>query len=344
MIRVLIADDSKTERELLTRIINSDDTLEVVCSVGDGESAIQGVKRYKPDLVILDLQIQKTNGIEVMKEIMGNNPVPIIVVTNSYDSAEAQYSFKALEAGALMVVKRPVGLEDLNYEKEKSLLIKHVKLMSEIKVVRRVYTSLEKVTQWSNAIPKCIEHTPIRVIAIGGSTGGTAVIGRILSGLSPQFHIPILIVQHMTVGFTKCFCDWLCTTSHYSVSIAEDGELIMPGKAYLAPDDYHMTVTSGQHILLLKEKPENGLRPSVNYLFTSVADQYGPSALGILLTGMGSDGALGLLKMMNRGGITVAQDHESSIVYGMPGDAVKKGAVQYSLDPDSIVELMKSLK
>lgn len=344
MIRVLIVDDSKIERDLLTRIINSDEQLQVIGAVGDGKSAIQAVKQYKPDVVTMNIHIPKMDGIEATREMMMSSPVPIIMIANNYDSEDVEYSFKAIEAGALIVVKKPVPFNHPDHKREANILIKYIKLMSEIRVIRRYHQVPIKAAQSVIQKVENAENGMIRVIAIGGSTGGTAVIGKILSGLPKDFSIPILIVQHMSVGFTKCFCTWLSSTSGYAVTIAQNGEILMPGKAYLAPDDFHMTVTSGQHIQLLNEEAENGLRPSVNYLFESVAEQYGSSALGILLTGMGSDGAAGLLKMKNRGAMTVAQDSESSVVYGMPGEAVKKGAVQYSLDPDRMIELIKGLK
>jgi two-component system chemotaxis response regulator CheB len=180
----------------------------------------------------------------------------------------------------------------------------------------------------------------IRVVAIGASTGGPPVLQQIFSSLPPSFPAPILLVQHISPGFTQGFVDWLNRTATLQARLAVDGERIVPGNIYVAPDGYQMKVDNSGRIVLATEEAENGIRPSISYLFRSVASAFGPKSIGILLTGMGRDGADELKTMRDKGALTIAQDKESSIVYGMPMEAMKLGAAQYSLPPDKIIDML----
>lgn len=344
MIRVLVVEDSPVEKELLVRVLTSDPDIKVVGVVGDGEAAIKAVRELKPDVVTMDICMPIMDGIEATRQIMQHTPTPIVIVTNSYAPTDAHKSFQAVEAGALTIIKKPVGPGNPDYPKEAQALTTTVRLMSEIKVVRRYRRNAAEPAAPPELKPPQARQGDIRVIAIGASTGGPSVIGRILSGLPKKLPVPILIVQHMTPGFLDSFVTWLISVSGYPIRVATHGELLMPGIAYFAPDDCHMTVGSGDRILLSKEAPDFGLRPSVGWLFRSVAEQYGPAAMGILLTGMGSDGARELKLMRDQGAVTVAQDSDSSVVFGMPGEAVRLGAAQHILDPARIVDMISALK
>jgi two-component system chemotaxis response regulator CheB len=207
--------------------------------------------------------------------------------------------------------------------------------MSEVKVVKRI-THVAKMPPKpfpAFTTPR-LENRKIQAIAIGASTGGPPVLQKILSGLPPDFPAPLLIVQHIAAGFAEGFADWLAGASRFPLHLALNGEPLLPGQAYVAPDGFHLGLGDGLRILLSDQPPENGLRPSVAHLFLSVAQVLGPAAVGVLLTGMGRDGAEELKLLRNKGAITIAQDEESSVVHGMPGEAIKLGAAAWTLPPE----------
>lgn len=344
MIRVLVVEDSTVERELLIRIISSDPEITIVGVATDGEAAVRAAARLKPDVITMDICMPKFDGIEATRRIMQLCPTRIIVVTNSFNASDAYKSFQAIEAGALITVLKPAALTHPDHKKQADILINDIKLMSEIKVIRR----FSKTQALGTDSPDMQQANPaygnIRLVAIGASTGGPAVIAKILTGLPKDYPFPIVIVQHMTSGFIESFASWLALVSQFTVRVAAHGEELKPGIAYVGPDDYHIVVDGHNRVALTKEKPINSLRPSVGLLFKSVADNLGNQAAGVLLTGMGSDGAHELKRMKDRGALTIIQNSESCVVFGMPGEAYRIGAAKYVLDPDSIIELLRGLK
>jgi two-component system chemotaxis response regulator CheB len=303
------------------------------------------VMQKKPDLITMDINLPKMNGFQATREIMETSPTPIIMVTSSWDPKENEITFKALEAGALTVIAKPVGMKDLGFEQSARELIQMVKLMSEVKVVRRKPEFRRK--EVSPAVPLQVEPrlkpAEVKLVAIGASTGGPVVLQNILSLLPKDFSVPILIVQHIQSGFLQGLVEWLNKTTGYSVHVAAHGEYLLPGNAYFAPPDIHTGVSSGGMIMFSKSDKENGSRPSVSFLFRSVANAFGPNAVGVLLTGMGKDGAEELKVMKEKGAVTIAQDKESSLIFGMPGQAVEIGAAQYILPPDKIVQALLNI-
>jgi two-component system chemotaxis response regulator CheB len=216
--------------------------------------------------------------------------------------------------------------------------------MSEIKLVKRTPRLKPAPSPTGPGTwPKPYVPAGIRLVAIGASMGGPQVLHTILSGLPTDFGAPLLIVQHIAPRFAAGFAEWLSGSSHFPVRIATEGEVLVPGRGYLAPDGFHLGVVGGPRIVLDDGPPDSNLRPSVHHLFLSVAAAFGRQAVGVLLTGMGRDGAAGLLEMRQKGAITIAQDEASSVVFGMPGEAVKLGAAQYVLPPEGIVELLTGL-
>jgi two-component system chemotaxis response regulator CheB len=274
---------------------------------------------------------------------METQPTPIVIVSGSSTVKEVTTAFRALEAGALAVVSRPKGIGDPEYGTTARELIQTVKLMSEVKVVRR-WPRFKKEPVPPTVMDK-FKAAPaeVKVVAIGSSTGGPMVLQTILSRLPKDFPVPVLIVQHMASGFLSGFAEWLGDSSALPVHVAIDNERLLPGHVYLAPDGFHMELASENRIMLTKEEPENGLRPSVSYLFRSVAQVFGRKAIGVLLTGMGRDGAGELKSMKDKGAITIAQDKESSIVHGMPGEAISLGATTYVLPPEGIASALASI-
>jgi two-component system chemotaxis response regulator CheB len=276
---------------------------------------------------------------------METNPVPIVIVTGSSDMRELETSFRAIAAGALTVLQKPWGARHPDYEMSAGNLIRTVKLMSEIKVVRRwARTATQKSrSQMENVYDIPSQHPEVKIVAIGASTGGPPVIEKILSGLPKDFPVPILIVQHIAEGFIQGFAEWLGQSSSLPVHVAFHGSTIRHGHVYIAPDHVQMRVDMNHRICCVGDLPENGLRPSVSYLFRSVAEIFGKNAIGVLLTGMGRDGAVELKLMKEKGAITIAQDEESSAVYGMSGAAVKLGAARYVLPAGKIAAILAGL-
>jgi two-component system chemotaxis response regulator CheB len=341
MIKVLIVDDSKVIQEFLAHLLSSDPDIKVVGIAGSGYEAIELVKEKLPDVVTMDIHMPGMDGFEATRKIMETVPTPIVIVSGSTNAKEKSNIFRLLEAGALSVVIRPPGFEDPSYKASCKELIQTVKLMSEVKVVRL----LPKKKTEKLFSPKYSQTTDndlkrIQLIAIGASTGGPMALQIILSQLPADLPVPVLIVQHISKGFIKGFCEWLSVTSGIKLKIAEEGEPLVAGIGYIAPDNYHMGVARGRKIVLSNNPPESGLKPSVSYLFRSVAQIIGPNALGVLLTGMGKDGAEELKAMKEKGAYTLVQNEESSVVFGMPGEALRIGAADHALSPVKIADII----
>jgi len=347
LIRVLIVEDSSVVREFLIHILNSDPEIQVIGTANDGEEALEAVGRTRPDIITMDIHMPKIDGMDATRRIMETQPTPIIIVSGSLSTNEVATAFKAMEAGALAVVQRPSGIGHPDHEETAGELVRMVKILSEVKVVRRWARPAARATIAAAKSPPEVKPsqttTKVNLISLGASTGGPPVLQTILSRLPANFPIPLLIVQHMAEGFILGFVEWLAQTSGLPVHVAARGEVVLPGHAYVAPDGFQMKLGTDGNILLTKDAPENGLRPSVSYLFRSVASVCGPNAIGVLLTGMGKDGAEELRLMKEKGAITIAQDKESSVVHGMPGEAINLDGATYVLSPDKIAAALISL-
>ena len=344
LIKVLIVEDSLVAREFLLYILTSDPAIQVVGVAGNGLEALEAVKEKRPDVITMDIHMPVMDGFEATRKIMETLPTPIVIVSASTSATEIASTFRAMEVGALAVVLRPAGLGHPEHEAAARELIRTVKLMSEVRVVRRIPQAAKGLPVGRpSAAPSRMQPAEIQLAAIGASTGGPPALQKILSRLPQDLPFPVLIVQHITRGFVRGFAEWLSGASGFPARIASQGELPLPGRAYIAPDGFHMGVGTGPRIVFSDDAPENGLRPSIAYLFRSVAQVLGPAAVGVLLTGMGRDGAQELKAMKDKGAITVAQDEESSVVSGMPGEAVKLGAATYVLTPEGIADFLASL-
>jgi len=346
MIKVLIVEDSPVVSAFLAYFLNSDPEMQVIGTANNGIEAIEAVKRKKPDIITMDINMPKMNGLEATREIMESIPVPIVIVTGSYDTTEIAITFSALEAGAVAIVRRPTGIGHPEHETTLKALIRAVKLMSEVKVVKRRPATTRRKTS-DIAVSPPIEETSgyakVRVVAMGASTGGPLALQTVLSGLSGDFPAPVLIVQHIAEGFAPGFAEWLNQKTDLLVHVARDGERILPKHVYVAPNGFHMGVKYAGRIALAGDEPENGLRPSVSYLFRSVANVYGQHAVGVLLTGMGNDGALELKRLKEKGAVTLVQDEVSSVVFGMPGQAITLDAATHVFSPEGIAEKLNNL-
>jgi two-component system chemotaxis response regulator CheB len=344
MIKVLVVDDSPVAREFLTHIFNSDPDMKVIGTAKNGEEAVKAVTELQPDVVTMDIHMPKMNGFESTLRIMETRATPVVVVSATSTVREVTTAFRALEAGALAIVPRPTSIGTPEFEANVKELVQTVKLMSEVKVVKRLARYREKKDSPPDPI-KVTDPTAAekKIIAVGSSTGGPIVIKTILSMLPKEFSVPLLIVQHIATGFLNGFVEWLDSSSNLRVHVATQGGYTLPGHVYFAPDDLHMSVDPNGRIWLSSDPAENNLRPSISYLFRSIANVYGENAIGVLLTGMGRDGAQELKLMREKGAITIAQDKESSVVFGMPGEAVNLGAAVHVLPPEGIALMLKTL-
>jgi two-component system, chemotaxis family, protein-glutamate methylesterase/glutaminase len=341
MIKVLIVDDSKLIRELLIHILSSDKDIEIVGSAGSGYEALELVNLKKPDVITMDIHMPGMDGYEASRVIMETIPTPIVIVSGIESVKESGDMNRFLEAGALAVVLRPGPLELAQFPDFCKELIQNVKLMAEIKVVKR-YPKNRKNISRPQRLVQILENDlkRIRIIAIGASTGGPLALQLILSRLDKDLPVPVLIVQHIAPGFLKVFQKMLESTSAIKLKIAEDDEKIDAGIGYIAPDNFHLGVTRDCRIHLSDKPPEHGSKPSVSYLFRSVAQSFGANSLGVLLTGMGQDGAEELKDMKDKGALTVVQNEGTSVVFGMPGEALKLGASNNALSPERIAEII----
>ncbi|WP_332739110.1 chemotaxis-specific protein-glutamate methyltransferase CheB [Hydrogenophaga sp.] len=342
-IDVLVAEDFAVTRMFLVRLLESDPQIRVVGAVGDGQAAVDFVLKNRPDVVLMDLYMPKLDGFEATRRIMETRPLPIVICSAVADPRELDIIFRSLEAGAVACIEKPVGSGHAQFETNAANLLQTVKLMSEVKVVRRLARSGPAPAAAARPAPSLRAPAEIKLVGIGTSTGGPPVLQSILAGLSKDFPAPVLVVQHIARGFLTGMADWLRQTSGLQVHIGSYGTLPLPGHVYLAPDDFHMGIGASGQIVLTREGPENGLRPAVSFLFRSLAEAYGPNALGVLLTGMGKDGAAELKLMRDKGAITIAQDSESSVVHGMAGAAIALGGVTHVLPADKIAAALVSL-
>ncbi|MCB2227892.1 MAG: chemotaxis-specific protein-glutamate methyltransferase CheB [Desulfarculaceae bacterium] len=343
MIRTLIVDDSATQRQLLRRVLAEDPEFEVVGEAADGLEALQMCLGLEPDLVTMDIQMPRMNGYEAIQRIMSESPRPVVVLTSSMSDRELGISFKALEHGALMVLGKPTSLADPGGELPR--LRDQLKAMAEVKVVGRRRDLTKPRPAPPPPVPRAPAQarSPVELICLGASTGGPPALQAILQGLKPEETPPIAVVQHINPGFVQSLASWLTDTTGFQVKPASAGERLLPGTALLAPENRHMAVTRSGRVNLVAGATVDGHCPSVTALFRSAAAAYGRAALGVLLTGMGRDGAQGLYEMRQAGAKTIAQDQQSSVVWGMPGEAVALGAAIDILPLASMAPRIKAL-
>jgi len=343
LIKVLVVEDSPSVREFLVHVLRSDPEIEVVGTAADGEEALEAVRIRRPDVITMDIHMPRMDGLEATRRIMETVPTPIVIVSGSGDPREVATTFNAMEAGALAILPRPNGIGHPDHKTTTGDLVRTVKLMAEVRVVRRWAKHRREPAPPMAKTGLAQQHARLRLIAIGASTGGPPALQTILSGLPGNLPVPVLIVQHMAPGFVQGFRDWLAQTSRLPVQLAVHGETMVPGYVYLAPDGFQMKVADGGRVVLARDDPENGLRPSVSALFRSVAEVYGADAIAGLLTGMGRDGAEELRLLKDKGAVTFAQDKESSVVHGMPGEAIRLDAAMLVLPPGKIAAVLANL-
>ncbi len=328
--RVVVVDDSPTARALLVAILTQDPELEVVGEAADGAGAVALAQRLKPDVMTIDLHMPGLGGLDAIRRIMNESPTPIVVVSASIEPDDVTSSIKALEAGAVTALPKPPGVDATDFAERSRQLAATVRAMAEVKVVRR----------WRSAPPVAVVPPSLggkpAVVAIAASTGGPAALYRIFSELPAACDAPILVVQHITPGFLSGLVEWWSSGSAARIKVAEPGETLVAGTIYVAPDGNHLGLANRYTIEISCLPAIGGLRPSATFLFQSVARLYGSGVLALMLTGMGRDGVDGLFSVRAAGGRVVAQDEESSVVFGMPGAAAQAGLVNLMLPLEGI--------
>lgn len=340
-IKVLIVEDSKYQQLILQQLINSDPLLEVMAVAENGRQAIEIVKKTKPDVITMDILMPGMNGFETIKEIMSISPIPIMVISAKANSDDQQISFKAIESGALAIIGKPPGYKDPAFEKACNEILGTLKTIA--KTDFRQFKSGSLKPQSKIIQNKAARISNIRAIVIGASLGGPQALRELLSNVSSSIPTPIFIVQHISPGFSIGFAQWLDAFSILPVCIPKHGTRAAPGHIYLAPDNYHMLINKYDIIMLEEEPNPKAIKPSVTKLFDSAISAYGPHVIAILLTGMGRDGSQSLVTMKERGALTIAQDENSSLAFGMPGTAISLGGAKYIMPIKEIAPFLNGL-
>lgn len=340
-IRVMIVEDSRTTRRWLEHVIGTDARLEVAASVESGEEALRLLCRVAPDVVSMDIHLPGMNGYETTRRIMEERPTPVVVLSGCVRASDVEGSLQALKAGALSLVEKPVGPSHCDWVLPAERLCTQLAIMSRVNVVRQRFNhrirrrSATPTSRGNGARATPIECGALQMIGIVASTGGPKALQTVLGELPAEFPLPIVLVQHITPGFHHGFVRWLDQLCRLSVDTAENGCFAEPGRVYVAPPERHLRV-EGLRLSVTDEPPVSSQKPSGTILLNSMARTLGHRALGVVLTGMGDDGAEGLEALRHAGGHTIAEDESTAVVYGMPAAAVSLNAVREQLPLDEI--------
>lgn len=333
--KILVVDDSKTIRQILEKLFSLDPSLEVVASLADPREVLDALKKFKPDVMTLDIHMPHMDGIQVLKSVLPLYPIPTVMIS-SISMEEGPLVLNALEAGAVDYIQKPThnqmaNVGEMIIEKVKDAAKAQVKSFKRAAGVRMITN--ERVSHVGS------------FIAIGSSTGGTEALREILIRF-PESIPPVLIVQHIPAVFSKAFADRMNTLCPFEVKEAEHGDLVLPNRVFIAPGGKHMKVvktTTAYQIEISDGEPVNRFKPSVDVLFSSVAAILGKKAVGVILTGMGADGSKGLLEMRKAGCRTIGQNQESCVVYGMPKAAFEIGAVEQEFSVEAMAQVILDL-
>jgi len=342
-IRTLLIDDSPIVINILKRILAQSQEIEVVGTAANGKEGIQKLKELDPDVVCTDLMMPVMNGLELTKEIMQNYPKPILVVSSALEGKNQSNVFQLLEAGALEVFPKPQGGSEKDYEGIRNKLESKIKLIHSIPVfksrIRKESDSLNPI----RSVTGIHKMNAIRYLVIGASTGGPNALQKILERLPESLSIPVICIQHINDGFIESLVTWLNQSTKLKVKIMEDEEVPISGRVYFPKDKRHLIIDGAGKLKESREISINGHTPSINITFKSFATQRGSSTLGVILTGMGDDGASGLLSIKHMGGKTIGESADTCVVYGMPRVAHEIGAVDFQLPLEKIPEKIMSL-
>jgi two-component system chemotaxis response regulator CheB len=345
--RVMIVEDSSVVRALLEYIITADPRLELAASVATGEEAVALAARLKPDVISLDIRLPGIDGFETTHRIMRESPTPIVVVSGSIENEDLRIAMEALNAGALAVIEKPVAPTREGFAAIADKLCGTLIAMADVKVVRQLRRSTGRAAKATPELPEATPASsqspryPIGIVALVASTGGPRALARVISGLG-QVEVPIVVVQHITNAFVGGFATWLGQSTAADVTLAADGMVMRPGRVHVAPGGVHLVV---DHATLntVAGATGRGHLPSGDMLLESIAKSFGGHAIGVVLTGMGDDGADGLLAMRRAGAYTIAESGTTAAVFGMPRVAIERGAAVAQLPLDAIATRIRAL-
>ncbi len=336
-VRLMVVDDSAFMRKIVSDAASKVTGVTVVGTARNGLDAIENIERYRPNIITMDVEMPKMNGIEALKIIKRDYPEIEVIMLSSHSKEGSLVTMEALELGALDFIEKSSDRGDLSFltsQLESKLLMAEVLTKPrevKEKVKETVLHSRESVSAGG------FDYKKVKAVVLGASTGGPKVLFQIVRKMPKELNLPVFIVQHMPKGFTKSFAERMDGDSALHVVEAEDGMSVENNTVYVAPGDFHMVVESGK--IRLHQKPKlHGVRPAADFLMESVARSYGGHVLAVILTGMGKDGAAGLMSIKEAGGYVLAQNRETCVVYGMPGYAVSSGVVDEVLSPEDISE------
>jgi two-component system chemotaxis response regulator CheB len=333
LIDVLVVEDSAFMRKVLSEILESDPEIKVIDQAINGIEGVKKASLLKPDVITMDIEMPNMDGIEAVKRIMRINPTPIIMIS-AYTKKGAQKTIETLIAGAVDFVEKPGGPISLKLRDIKEEIINKVKIASKANLktaTKRKQISLNK-KKMSDSL-----------VIIAASTGGPKIITSIFKKLPRDFPAPIVVVQHMPGTFTKAFAKRLDEHSPLSVTEGKEGSFLKKGKAFIAPGDFHLEFTGDRKIRLNKKPALHGVRPSADITMNSASENFDGNLIGVILSGMGKDGSIGVRNIRKRGGFIIAQDKDTSVVYGMPKSAIESGCVDLVLPSNEIADKLIAL-
>jgi two-component system chemotaxis response regulator CheB len=343
VISVLLVEDSPVSAELIRRMLATAPDIRVAASAANGLEALELIPRLRPDVICTDLHMPKMDGYELTREVMARHPLPILVLSISVQAEQKHNIFQTLEAGALDILAKPLGGLQSDFGVTAHDLITKIRILSGVKIIgRRRAAGNGDAIAAAPPLAGAAAGAP-RIIGIGASTGGPQALDTILRQLPPDFALPLVCVQHIAEGFMQGLVDWLAGSCRIRVRTAVEGAEPHPGTAYFPPNDRHLEIDADGRFRCSSALPCGGHRPSVDIAFSSLARHYGAAAVGVLLTGMGLDGAQGLLDISRGGGLTIAQDEQSSVVFGMPRRAIELGAARHVLPLAQIGPAIRAL-
>lgn len=358
-IRVLLVEDSPIALTILKRILATSPEIEVVGTAHTGSEALKLIPQVQPQVICTDFHMPQMNGLEFTREVMSRYPRPILVISASVQEEDTQKVFELLQAGAVDIFPKPRAGLASNYERTGQELISKIKILSGVTVFTQHRQGAGRVGLQRSGGALSESPTPLasfpnspvpplpaakrpKVVVIGASTGGPQALHKILTSLPSNFPVPVICIQHISKGFLQGLVDWLAMTCQVSVKIAKSGEIPQPATIYFAPEERHLELDAQGRLTYLAAPPVGGHCPSITVTFKSVANFYAKTAVGILLTGMGKDGAEGMQALAQAGGLTIAQDEASCVVFGMPKEAIALGGAEYVLSLEAIAPMLLS--
>ena len=340
-VKVLLVDDSPTMCQFLKHIIDTAANMQVIGIAHSGQQGIDLTHKLRPTVIIMDIVMPGMDGLETTREIMRTVPTPIVMVTTSLQKQETDIAFRAIRLGALTVLQKPIGSNHPDYLAQSMSFISTIRAMADVKVI---YHRQQVSSTRQKAITTAADKRQAEILVIAVSTGGPAALAELFKSLPTRLGFPIVVAQHISVDFLPSLVEWLSNLTPLPISIAQANEQPRPGHIYFAPGDGHLSLSKSHKFEIDRTPGRSNYMPSGDILLESVARNYGSRSIGLVLTGMGTDGAQGLKAMYEAGAYTIAQDEETSVVFGMPQEAFLLGATHEVLPINKIATRLISLQ